>query len=164
MAGKRSLPQETPNKRRRLSPDGLAPPAEMHILSRSPSPESGVRSWTQAIRGTFSNIGGGNKTTEVINGATPKPYSFLTSAYATIGSQLPRLQEDIGLGFSLIRTKLVEDGVVDDKRYEVSAHGRCEQSCIFLHLFRWSLGGADSAVARRPHPDSCFPSPRIQGL
>jgi hypothetical protein len=127
MAMKRSLPQETPTKRRKLAADGLAPPADMHIFARSPSPESGVPSWSQSIRGMFCNIGGGNQTSEVINGATPEPSNYFTSACATIKSQLPRLSEDVALALSLVRTKLFRNGVVDDKHYEV---------CELVHFSR----------------------------
>lgn len=125
MAPKRNLPQETPAKKRRLSPDGLAPPAEMNIFQRSPSPESAVANWSRGIRGIFSNIGGGDQTNEVINGATPEPsnlFSAASSAFSTIVTQLPRVPEDVGLLVSIARTKLFKSGVVDDKHYEVGAH------------------------------------------
>lgn len=127
MPKKRNLPQVTPAKKRKLSSDGLAPPSppgDMYIFQRSPSPESGLAKWSCNIRGMFSNIGGGDQTREVINGATPEPSSFLSTAsnaFSTLSSQLPRLPEDVGLLTSIARTKLFNGGVVDDKRYEVSA-------------------------------------------
>jgi hypothetical protein len=126
MAKKRTYSQDTPSKKRKLSSDGLAPPPEMHIFQRSPSPESGLANWSRGIRGLFSNIGGGDQNSEVINGATPPASNFFTtatSAISTLGSQLPRLTEDIGLLASIARTKLLHGGMVDDKRYEVSADG-----------------------------------------
>jgi hypothetical protein len=124
MAKKRNMPQETPAKKRKLSPEGLAPPSEMHIFQRSPSPESGLANWSRGIRGIFSNIGGADQTSEVINGATPEPSNFFStasSALSTIGSQLPRLPENIGLLASIARTKFFNGGIVNDKHYEVSA-------------------------------------------
>lgn len=131
MAEKRSLPQEMPTKKRKLSNDGLAPPPDVHAFRRSPSPESGLASWSRGVRGMFSNIGGGDERNEVINGATPEPSNFFsaaTSAISTVGSQIPRLSEDIGLFASLARTKLLNHGMVDDKRYEVSADGLLPKS------------------------------------
>lgn len=124
MAKKRDLIQETPPKRRKLSSEGLVPPSETHILQRSPSPDSGLASWSRSIRGVFSNMAGGDQTNEVINGATPEPSNFLTTAsriYSTVSSQIPRLPENLGLAASIARTKLLNGGMTDDKKYEVSA-------------------------------------------
>lgn len=124
MAKKRNLPQETAAKKRKLSSDRLAPPEEMHIFQRSPSPESGLANWSRGIRGIFSNIGGGDQTNEVINGATPEPSNFFSTAsnaFSTLNTQLPRLTEDVGLLASIARTKFFKGGIVDDKNYEVSA-------------------------------------------
>jgi hypothetical protein len=86
----------------------------------------------------FSNIGGGDQTNEVINGATPEPSNFFTaatSAISTFGSQIPRLSEDVGLLASIAKTKLFNHGMVDDKRYEVSADEvLLEQLPILTHL------------------------------
>lgn len=123
MGKKRNLPQETAEKKRRLSGDRLAPPPDMHIFQRSPSPESGLASWSRGIRGIFSNIGGGDQSNEVINGATPEPSDLLStasSAFTTLRSQLPRLPENVGLIASIARTKVFNGGVVNDKNYEVS--------------------------------------------
>ncbi len=121
MARKRNLPQETPAKKRKVSSDGLAPP-KMHIFQRSPSPESAIANWSRGVRGIFSNIGGAGQTNEVVNGATPEPSNFFStasSAFSTLGSQLPRLSEDVGLLASIARTKLFNGGLVNDKNYEV---------------------------------------------
>ena len=141
---KRSQSQETPLKKRKLSSDGLAPPEEMHILQRSPSPDSVLAHWSRGVRGIFSNIGGGEEPNEVINGATPEPsnlYSTFSSAFSVISSQVPRLPENVGLALSVARTKLFKSGLVDDKNYDVSAksfcQGSCQRSCGFSHI--WEL-------------------------
>lgn len=124
MTRKRNLPQETVAKKRKLSYDGLAPPPEMHIFQRSPSPESGLANWSRGIRGIFSNLGGGDQNNEVINGATteqPTIFSTASSAFSTLSSQLPRLSEDVGILASVVKAKLFKGGMVDDKQYLVSA-------------------------------------------
>jgi hypothetical protein len=125
MGKRRGYDQEAPVKKRKLSSDGLQPPEEMHVFQRSPSPESAVANWSRGVRGLFSNIGGGNETNEVINGATPEPTNFFSNAshaFTSISSQLPRLSEDVGLIASIARTKLFKGGIVDDKEYQVSAN------------------------------------------
>lgn len=113
MTRKRNLPQETVAKKRKLSCDGLAPPPEMHIFQRSPSPESGLANWSRGIRGIFSNIGGGDQTNEVVNGATVEHstiFSTASSALSTLSSQIPRLSEDVGILASIAKSKLFKGG------------------------------------------------------
>jgi hypothetical protein len=140
MTRKRNLSPETPAKKRKLSCDGLAPPEDMHIFPRSPSPESGVAHLSRGIRGFFSHIGGGDQPNEVINGATPEPSNFFTAAsgaFSTLSSQIPRLPEDFGLLASLARTKLFRAGIVDDKNYEVSANNLLPKGPpAWMHLFQ----------------------------
>ena len=121
MANEPNLPQESPAKKRKLSPDRLAPPEDMHIWQRSPSPDSPLATVSRGIRGIISNLRGGSPTNEVINGATPEPSNFFSNAFSTIGSQIPRLSEDFGLVLATAKTKLLKGGIVDDKHYDVSA-------------------------------------------
>lgn len=124
MAKKRNnVPLEPAAKRRKRYSDEQFLSPEMQDIRKSPSPESGLANWSRGIRGIFSNIGSGDQTDEVINGATPKSSNFFSSAtkaFSTLTSQLPRLSEDVGLLTSITRTKLLAGGLVDDKHYEVS--------------------------------------------
>lgn len=135
---KQSQSQESTFKKRKMSSDGLAPPDEMHILQRSPSPDSVLAHWSRGVRGVVSNLGGGGEPNEVINGATPEPSHFFSSAFSVISSQFSRLPENVGLALSVARTKLLRSGVVDDKHYDVSVksfcRGSCQRSCGFSHL------------------------------
>jgi hypothetical protein len=137
MANKRSLPPETVSKRRKLQSAELAPPPEMHIFQRSPSPESGLANWSRGIRGLFSNLDGVDQNDEVVNSATPKPSNVIltaSDANSTLDSQIPRLPEDVGLLTSIASTKRFRGGLVDDKSYEVSADKfRAAELLTFKH-------------------------------
>ena len=119
---------ETPRFRGSQSPESanLAPPTPgIHIFQRSPSPES---AGNREARGIFSNYSGDDQNEDVINRATPEPFSIFTATsnvFSTLKSQIPRLTEDVSLGFSIARTKFLQGGVADDKNYEVRIGRLC---------------------------------------
>lgn len=77
----------------------------------------------KAVRGFFHRIAGSNTpdlTNPVINGTTTPETPFLTRLVADIESQKDRLGADAGLLSSLAHTTLLDGGIVDDRKYQVS--------------------------------------------
>jgi hypothetical protein len=74
-----------------------------------------------SVRGFFESIAGSGSdpTNPVINGASVQERPFLARILADIASQAPRLGENLGLIHSLVDTKFLDGGIVDDRQYQV---------------------------------------------
>ena len=114
-------------KKRKLSSEHLAVEEAHDTPSKRtspPPPQSSLAALSKSIRGAIGRLtGSGNdfEVSPVVNGASPAPRHFLTKLLSDVNSQGGRFTENFGLLASLAETKLFAGGLVDDKKYQVSA-------------------------------------------